>query len=112
SGEVAAPWFNLEAGSLDVIVGVTALPVAWWVSSGSSLALAVGIAWNVLGLLDFALALAISALVKRAGPTYMVSLTTPVVASLKPTILAIVAWGVPLAIMVHLLSLWQLLGGH
>ena len=112
SGEVAVPWFNVEAGTLDVIVGAAALPVAWWVSSGSPIALAIGVAWNLLGLLDFALAIGISATVKGAGTTYMVSLNTPVVAALKPTILGIVTWAVPLVIMVHILSLWQLLGGH
>jgi hypothetical protein len=111
SGEVRQPWFNLEAGTLDLIVGVAALPLAWWVTSTSSIAHTAAAVWNVLGLLDFVLAIAISATFKGAGPgTYIHTLRTPVVAAFKPTILGIVAFAVPLAIMLHILSLWQLLG--
>jgi hypothetical protein len=110
SGEVRQPWFNLEAGTLDVIVGAAALPIAWWLSSTSSVAYAAAAVWNVLGLLDFVFAIAISATFRGAGPgTYIFSLRTPVVAAFRPTILGIVAFGVPLAIMLHILSLWQLL---
>ncbi len=112
SGEVARPWFNVWAGPLDVIVGATALPLAWWVSSGSSIALAIAVAWNLLGLLDMLVGLGLDSIFKSAGPTYMLSLKTPVVAALKPRIIGIVTIGVPLMIMVHILSLWQLLGGH
>jgi hypothetical protein len=109
SGEVAKPWFNVSAGSIDIIVGVTALPVALWVSSGSTMALAIGIAWNLLGLLDFALAMGLARIFPSGGPSHMVSLNTPIVAALKPSIIGILAFGVPLSIMVHVLSLWQLL---
>jgi hypothetical protein len=111
SREVTQPWFNVEAGSVDVLVGVTTLPVAWWVSSGWSVAIAAGVVWNLVGLVDVVLAIAISATVKGAGPmSYLVSHNTLVVAAFRPTILGIVAFGVPLAIMLHVLSLWQLLG--
>lgn len=110
SGEVAKPQFNVWAGSMDVFVGATALPLAWWVSTGSPIALAVAVAWNLAGLLDFAGAIGISRRIPGAGAGgYMVSLDTPVVAALRPTIFGIVTWGVPLAIMIHVLSLWQLL---
>lgn len=110
SREVVKPQFNVWAGTMDVFVGATALPLAWWVSTGSPIALATGVAWNVLGLLDFAGAIAISRRIPGAGAgAYMVSLYTPVVAALRPTIFGIVTWGVPLAIMIHVLSLWQLL---
>src|SRR5262249_13508110 len=42
-----------------VFVGVTALPLAWLVSSGSPLAVAAAIAWNAIGLLDFVVAIAV-----------------------------------------------------
>jgi len=110
SREVRKPWFNVAGGSFDLFVGATALPVAWWVSLGSAAALAVAVAWNIIGLLDFVLAVGISATVKGAGPSsYLVSPSTPVVAAFKPTILGIVAFA-PLVITVHVLSLWQLLG--
>jgi len=40
---------------------------------------------------------------------YMVSLNTPVTSVLKPASYGIVTWGVPVAIIVRFLSLWQLL---
>jgi hypothetical protein len=109
NGEVAQPWFAAWGGGLDVFVGVTALPLAWWVAAGSSLALAVAIAWNLIGLIDFAGGIAISRIVPGSGPAAMVLLKTPVMGMLKPTIYGIVTWGVPVAIIVHILSIWQLL---
>jgi hypothetical protein len=110
SREVARPWFNVVAGSLDLFIGVTALPLALWVSSGSPLAVTAAVVWNLIGLLDFALATTISATVKGAGPsTYLVSHDSPTVGAFRPTILGIVAYGVPLVIMIHALSLWLLL---
>src|SRR5262249_29878288 len=107
-GEVTTPWFAAWAGGLDLLVGVTALPLAWWVSSGAPVALAAAIAWNVIGLVDFVVGIAISRIVPGSGPSYMVSLNTPVMGVLRPTIYGIVTWGVPVAIIVHILSLWQL----
>lgn len=108
-GEVAKPWFGIWAGGLDVFVGVTALPLAWWVSTGSPVALAAAVAWNVIGLLDFVVAIVISRIVPGSGAVYMLSLNTPVMGALKPTIYGIATWGVPVAVIVHVLSLWQLL---
>ena len=108
-GEVAKPWFAAWAGGLDVFVGVTALPLAWWVSSGSAVALAAAIAWNVIGLVDFAVGIAISRIVPGSGPAYLVLLDTPVMGALWPAIYGIVTWGVPVAIIVQILSIWQLL---
>jgi hypothetical protein len=109
SGEVERPLFNVWAGSLDVFVGATALPVAWLVASGSSIAMVIAVGWNLVGLVDFVMAIAISNVVANAGPRYMLSLKGPVMNALRPTILGIVTFGVPLAIGIHLLSLWQLL---
>src|SRR5262249_10536469 len=88
SREVRSPWFNVAGGSFDLFIGATALPVALFVSSGATGALAVGVAWNLVGLLDFVLATTISATVRGAGPSsYLVSSNTPVVAAFRPTIL-------------------------
>lgn len=107
-GEVAKPWFAIWAGGLDLFVGLTALPLAWWVSSGATAALPAAVFWNVIGLVDFVVGIMISRLVPGSGPAYMVTLNTPVMGVLKPTIYGIVTWGVPVAIIVHVLSLWQL----
>lgn len=109
SGEVARPWFNLEAGGLDVFMGVTALPVAWLVSTGAPAGVAIAVVWNLIGLLDFVMAIAISRIVANTAPGYMLSLRGPMMQALKPTISGIVTFAVPLAIMIHALSLWQLL---
>ena len=109
-GEVAKPWFAVWAAGLDVFVGATALPLAWWVASGSPVALAAAVAWNGIGLLDFVVGIVSSRTVPGSGPAYMVSLNTPVMGALKPTIYGIATWGVPVAIIVHVLSLWQLAG--
>jgi len=69
------------------------------------------VVWNLIGLLDFAGAVVIAVVVRGSGPSYMVSLDAPVVGALRPTIYAITTWGVPLAIIVHILSLWQLANG-
>lgn len=110
SGEVAKPQFNVWAGSLDVMIGATALPLAWWVAAGSAIAVATAVVWNLVGLLDFAGAIVTSRRFPGAGASaYMIWLDTPVVAAFRPTIFGIVTWAVPLAIMIHVLSLWQLL---
>src|SRR2546426_717009 len=50
--------FALPAGAGDVLVGLLALPVAFFVHSRARGSWAAGYAWNVLGILDLALALA------------------------------------------------------
>jgi hypothetical protein len=109
SGELRRPLFNWSAGALDILVGVTALPLALWVSSGSPAAVPVAIGWNAIGLIDFALAMVLARF--GSGPRDMLLLETPVVRTLKPTIVGIVAFGVPLAIIIHVLSIWQLVSG-
>jgi len=107
SGELRRPWFNVSAGSLDILIGVTAIPIAVWVSSGSPVAVPVGIVWNAVGLFDFALAIVLARY--GSGPRDMLLQETPVVRALKPTIMGIVTFGVPLAIIIHVLSLWMLI---
>ena len=106
--ELTKPVFAVWAGSLDVFVGATALPIAWWVSSGLPVALVVAVAWNVIGLVDFIGSVIIAVIVRGSGPAYMLSLNTPVMRTIRPTIYLITTWGVPVAIIVHILSLWQM----
>jgi len=47
--------------------------------------------------------------VPGSGPAYPVSLNTPVMGALKHTIYGVVTWGILVAIIVHVLSQWQLL---
>jgi hypothetical protein len=109
SGEVRRPLFNSSCGALDILIGITALPVAVWRSSGSPLALSVAIGWNALGLFDFALAMVLARF--GSGPRDMLLLNTHTVGTLKRTVTGIVTFAVPLAIVIHILSIWQLVTG-
>lgn len=108
SREVAKPWFNISAGSLDLIIGTAAIPVALLVCTGSLVGLVIGATWNMVGLLDFVISIVL-ARIHGGGPQDMLSLRTPIVNSLRPSITGIVAFAAPISIMVHVLSLWQLL---
>jgi len=63
----------------------------------------------VIRLIDFVVGIAISRTMPGSGPAHMISLNTPLIRAFKPTIYGIVTWGVPVSIIVHVLSLWQLL---
>jgi len=99
--------FALPAGTGDVLVGLLALPVALYMSGGTSGGRTAGIAWNLLGLTDFAIAITIGAL-SSPGPLQLLSVNQPnVQIGTYPTVM-IPAFGVPTGIILHVLSLWQL----
>jgi hypothetical protein len=97
--------FSVEAGSLDLIVGALALPLALWLASGSPRARVAAAAWNVLGNADFAIAVP-AAILTGSGPAYMLSMTSPFMDGFAPLVVLITAFGVPLAIVLHVFSLW------
>jgi len=107
SRELRKPQFSIEAGILDVLVGLTAVPTALLVARGSPYATGIGIVWNAVGLFDFLLAIGL-ARIPGGGPGHMLITRTPALLALRPAVLGIVALGVPLAIILHVLSLWQL----
>lgn len=99
--------FALPAGTGDFLVGALALPVAFYVHSrarGSRLA---GYGWNALGILDLCLALTMGALT-TPGPTQMLALDRPNVGIGGYPLVMIPAFAVPLSLILHGLSLWQL----
>jgi len=99
--------FALPAGTGDVLVGLLALPVALYMSSGTSGGRTAGIAWNLLGLTDFTIAITMGAL-SSPGRLQVLSLSHPnVQIGTYPTVM-IPAFGVPSSIILHVLSLWQL----
>jgi hypothetical protein len=90
-----------------VFVGVLALPIALYVSTGTSRGHSVGIAWNLLGLTDFAIAIAMGAM-SSPGRLQVLSVGQPnVQMGTYPTVM-IPAFTVPSSIILHVLSLWQL----
>lgn len=86
--------FALPAGIGDAVTGALALPVAIYVGHRASHWRLAGIVWNLFGLADFAVALSIAILVLSTG--------YPGAFIMIPTFM------VPLGIVLHGLSLWQL----
>jgi hypothetical protein len=99
--------FALPAGSGDVLVGLLALPVAYLLSVGAATGRGAAIAWNVLGLVDFVIAIGIGIL-SAPGPLQLI-VPDPPNAQLGtfPTVM-IPAFAVPSSILLHALSLRQL----
>lgn len=96
--------FALPAGIGDTLTGLLAVPVAIAVGSGSRESRRAAVAWNLFGLLDFAVALAIGfAITFRLIETGFASAT----GGLYPAAM-IPALGVPISIMLHAVSLRQL----
>src|SRR4029077_5213861 len=76
-------------------------------SSGTPAGRRVGMSWNLLGLTDFAVAIAMGIL-SSPGPLQVFALDHPnVQVGTYPTVM-IPAFGVPSSIILHGLSLWQL----
>ena len=99
--------FALPAGIGDITVGVLALPAALFVASGTATGRAIGVAWNLLGLTDFATAIATGAMTSP-GQFQVLALDHPnLQAGIYPNVM-IPAFAVPSLIILHVLSLWQL----
>jgi hypothetical protein len=99
--------FALPAGAGDVIVGMLALPLAYLLHVGAPNARRLAVAWNVLGLLDFAIAISIGVL-SAAGPLQVIVPDSPnTQLGTFPTVM-IPAFAVPSSILLHFLSLRQL----
>jgi hypothetical protein len=99
--------FALPAGIGDVITGLMALPVAYMLASGGGQRRAEAVAWNVFGLLDFAVAISLG-LITSPGPLQLIVPSVPnATAGVYPTVL-IPALAVPSSILLHVVSLRQL----
>ena len=104
-GQVPALW-ALPAGIGDVLIGLTAFWVAARLDAPGGRRRAIN--FNLLGLADLVVAIGLG-MATSPGPTQLFH-TTPTSALLTRFPLALVpAFLVPLAIMVHVASLWQLL---
>lgn len=96
--------FALPAGIGDLLTGLIAVPVAIALGSGSRESRRAAIAWNIFGLLDFAVALTIAqAIAFRLIETGFASAT----GGAYPVVM-VPAFGVPTWIMLHAVSLRQL----
>lgn len=99
--------FALPAGAGDVLVGLLAPPVAFLVHSRARWSRAAGYAWNVLGILDLALALTLGFLT-TPGRFQTFALDRPNTGVGTYPLVMIPAFAVPLSLILHGLSLWQL----
>jgi hypothetical protein len=99
--------FAVPAGIGDMLTGIMALPVALLLASGTERGRSAAMAWNIFGLLDFAVAITLGTL-SSPGPLQVVGLDIPAsLAGSYPTVL-IPAFAVPSSILLHALSIRQL----
>jgi hypothetical protein len=85
----------LPTGISDAIVGLLALPIAFYLRSGRPGATSAAIAWNAFGLLELAISFGLGFFVPYSW-TY-------------PAVMGIAFIG-PLSLLFHALSIWQLTG--
>jgi hypothetical protein len=99
--------FALPAGLGDVLVGLLALPVAYLLAIGAAAGRGAAIGWNILGLVDFAIAIGVGIL-SAPGPLQLIVPDRPnAQLGTFPTVM-IPAFAVPSSILLHALSLRQL----
>jgi hypothetical protein len=100
--------FAVPAGTGDVLTGLFALPAAIAVAAGSAEGQKAAVVWNIFGIADFAVAITMG-LVTSPGPLQLI---VPDVVSIGtetyPNVLT-PAFVVPSSILLHMLSLRQLL---
>ena len=102
-------YFALPAGIGDTLVGVLAIPVALALRSNSPFGRRLGLAWNILGIVDLANAVSMgvtsAVLHLLATPSGSVAPGSPLLA--LPLVL-VPTFGVPLSLILHSLSIRQL----
>jgi len=99
--------FALPAGIGDVLVGLLALPAALYLASGAAHGRAIAVAWNVLGIADLVNAVTLGVL-SSPGPLQRLALDHPnLLTASYPTVMT-PTFAVPLSLILHGLSLWQL----
>jgi hypothetical protein len=99
--------FGLPAGTGDVLTGLFAVPTAIALSAGTTEGRKAAIVWNIFGLADFAVAIALG-LMTAPGPLQLIATSVPSIgAGAYPNVLT-PAFVVPSSILLHALSLRQL----
>ena len=103
--------FALPAGIGDVLTGVFAVPAVIAVASGAAQGRKVAIVWNLFGLADFAVAITLG-IITSPGPLQVMVPSMPSIgASAYPDVLT-PAFVVPASILLHAVSLRQLIRRH
>jgi hypothetical protein len=100
--------FGLPAGIGDTLTGLFAVPAAMAVATGTTQGRKAAIAWNIFGLADFAVAITLGAITSPGRFQLIVPDVPSIGAGAYPGILT-PAFVVPSAILLHALSLRQLM---
>jgi hypothetical protein len=99
--------FAIPAGVGDALIGLLALPVAFYLSFGAPRGRTVAVLWNLLGIADLVTAVTLGVL-SAPGPLHHLALDHPnIIVATYPTVLT-PGFAVPLRLILHGLSLWQL----
>jgi hypothetical protein len=99
--------FALPAGIGDVLTGLFAVPAAMAVATDTAQGRRAAIAWNILGLIDFAIAITLGMITSPGPLQLIVPDVTSIGAGAYPGVLT-PAFVVPSSILLHALSLRQL----
>ena len=100
--------FGLPAGIGDVLTGLFAVPAAIAVTTGTAEGRKAAIIWNLFGLADFAVAITLG-VITSPGPLQLIVPNVPSIgAGAYPNVLT-PAFVVPSSILLHALSLRQLM---
>lgn len=99
--------FAVPAGIGDVLTGLFAVPAAIAVATGTVRGRRAAIAWNILGLADFAVAITLGAITSPGSLQLIVPDVSSIGAGAYPGVLT-PAFVVPSSILLHVLSLRQL----
>jgi hypothetical protein len=99
--------FAFPAGKGDMLTGILAVFVAWRVSKGGRMAIPAAYAWNILGILDFVVALT-TGFLSSPGPFQMLALDQPNLLGTAYPLVMIPAFLVPLSSILHGACLWKL----
>jgi hypothetical protein len=93
------PAFGMSAGVGDILIGVTAIPFAYFLWKGFSWSKYALVVWNVLGIADLVMAVSLGLI---TSPGFGISTMTTFPWVLVPTV------GVPLAVLLHGITLYRL----
>ena len=93
------PAFGIPAGVGDILVGVTAIPFAYFLRKGFSWSKYALVVWNVVGIVDLVMAVSLGLL---TSPRFGILTMTTFPWVLVPTV------GVPLALLLHGIILYRL----
>jgi hypothetical protein len=101
--KILSPAFGIPAGVGDILVGITAIPFAFFLKKGYKWSKYAILVWSVLGISDLVMAVSLGIITASENG---VSTMRTIPWILIPTI------GVPLTLILHLVTLYRLRNTH